>query len=131
MADLYDPLPDLADLVAASVHENAIPSAVRLASKLRVMPESGAKVIEARLREAIPVPRTPADADAFPLTCEWCNAAPATHLLIVDVKAQGSRAAKRSEHRICAANAHSCSVLPPSFVGYWLYELVPDHCEGV
>jgi hypothetical protein len=56
MPDHYDPLPDLADLVAASVHENAIPSAVRLASKLRVMPESGAKAIEARLREALTVP---------------------------------------------------------------------------
>jgi hypothetical protein len=56
MTGRYDPLPDLADLVAASVHENAIPSAVRLASKLRVMPESGVKVIEARLREALTVP---------------------------------------------------------------------------
>jgi hypothetical protein len=53
MTDNYDPLPDLADLVAASVHENAIPSAVRLAAKLRVMPESGVKAIEARIREAL------------------------------------------------------------------------------
>jgi hypothetical protein len=56
MADGYDPRPDLAALLAASVHENAIPSAARLASKLRVMPESGVKVIEARLREALTVP---------------------------------------------------------------------------
>jgi hypothetical protein len=55
MADGYDPRPDLAALLAASVHENAIPPAVRLASKLRITPESGAKLIEARLRE-VPSP---------------------------------------------------------------------------
>jgi hypothetical protein len=53
MTDRYDPLPDIADLLAASVHENAIPPAVRLAKRLRVTPESGAKLIEARICEAL------------------------------------------------------------------------------
>lgn len=53
MADRYDPIPDLAALLAASVHEAAIPSAYRLAVKLRITPESGAKAVEAKLREAL------------------------------------------------------------------------------
>lgn len=53
MPDRYDPIPDLAALLAASVHENAIPSAIRLASRLRISPESGAKLAEARICEAL------------------------------------------------------------------------------
>jgi hypothetical protein len=125
MADRYDPLPDLAALLAAAVHENAIPPAVRLASRLRITPESGAKAIEARLREAL-APHAPAGVDASPLACGWCGHAPATRLLITDVKAAGRLAAARYEEKVCASCAHQATVLPPELVGHWLYELVPD-----
>lgn len=69
-----------------------------------------------------------AEADLFPLTCEWCERAPATHLSVSDVNPQGSRSASRSEHMICAPCAHQVTILPPSFVGWWLYRLVPDNC---
>jgi hypothetical protein len=29
-----------------------------------------------------------------------------------------------------ASCAHQTLVLPPEFTGWWLFELVPDHCEG-
>lgn len=65
-------------------------------------------------------------ADLFPLTCAWCKNNPATHLLVTDVRLEGKPAAVRQEHRLCAACAHQPAVLPPSFVGWWLYKLVPD-----
>jgi len=68
----HDPLPDIADLVAASVHENAIPPAVRLAKMLRVTPESGAKLIEARICEAIAL-LYQAHADAVAAACLSCR----------------------------------------------------------
>ena len=85
MTDRYDPLPDLAALLAASVYEDAIPPAVRLSSKLRIRPESGAKLIEARICEALALlmterageMRAEAD-DHFPAT--WAGG----HALIVE-----------------------------------------------
>ena len=70
-----------------------------------------------------------AEADTFPLTCEWCMNSPATHLLVTDVRLNGKQAAARQEHRLCAPCAHQPTVLPPSFAGWWLFKLVPDHCE--
>ena len=70
-------------------------------------------------------------ADQFPLTCEWCLNSPATHLVITDVRPAGEQFADRHEHRVCAPCAHQTNVLPPSFVGWWLFRLVPDDCgEG-
>jgi hypothetical protein len=128
MPEQDDIIRDLAHLLAGSVHENAIPAACRLASRLRITPESGAKLIEARLREAL-APAAPTDPDASPLTCGWCRNSPATHLLITDVKAAGKQSADRYEEKVCAPCAHQTTVLPPSFVGYWLYELVPDQWD--
>lgn len=68
-------------------------------------------------------------ADRFPLTCGWCRNSPATHLLITDVKAAGKQSAVRHEEKVCAPCAHRTTVLPSCFVGFWLYELVPDHCD--
>ena len=79
------------------------------------------------LDEALPAP--PTEADEFPLTCEWCRNSPATHLLIADYRPEGKQAARRDEHKLCATCAHRTTVLPPSFVGWWLFELVPDHCD--
>lgn len=74
-------------------------------------------------------PAPAAEADLFPLTCEWCMNSPATHLLITDVQTKGKQGATRHETPICAPCAHRTTVLPPSFVGWWLYRLVPDNCE--
>ena len=69
------------------------------------------------------------EADLFPLTCGWCRNSPATHLVITDVKAAGRQSADRHKTEICATCAHQITILPPSFLAFWLYELVPDHCE--
>jgi hypothetical protein len=69
------------------------------------------------------------ETDLFPLTCQWCKSAPATHLVIADVKPAGRQASERQEWRLCNPCAHQTHVLPPSFTGWWLFELVPDHCE--
>lgn len=61
----------------------------------------------------------------FPLTCEWCRKAPATHLAVIDYRPQGKQAADRQEHKICEPCSGQCTLLPPSFVGFWLFELVP------
>lgn len=54
MADVYDPLPDLAALLAASVYMGGIPSEYRrLAKQLEITPESDAKAVEAKLRDAL------------------------------------------------------------------------------
>ena len=56
MADGYDPLPDLAALLAATVYMDGIPAAGRLARRLRITTETSFRVIEARLREALGEP---------------------------------------------------------------------------
>jgi hypothetical protein len=57
MADRYDPIPDLAALLAASVREDdPYAPAYRLAVKLRITPKTRVKVVEARLREALGEP---------------------------------------------------------------------------
>lgn len=53
MADCYDPLPDLAALVGASIYMEGIPAAYRLAVKLRITPGTAHREIEGRLREAL------------------------------------------------------------------------------
>lgn len=69
------------------------------------------------------------EADLFPFTCEWCRNSPATHLLITDMQPTGKQATTRHEAKVCGPCAHRVTVLPPSFVGWWLFRLVPDNCE--
>jgi len=78
------------------------------------------------LREEPAAQAAEPDADLFPHTCEWCSNSPATHLLIADYRPEGRQAAERQETRVCGTCAHGTTVLPPCFVGWWLFALVPD-----
>jgi hypothetical protein len=78
-----------------------------------------------RIGDAVP----PAEADLFPLTCEWCRNSPATHLLVDDARQAASGVTVRNEHRLCTPCAHQTTILPPFIVGWWLFRLVPDNCE--
>ena len=49
--------------------------------------------------------------------------------VLVDYQPKGRQAAIRQENRLCAGCAGQTTVLLPEFVGYWLYELVPDRCD--
>jgi hypothetical protein len=69
------------------------------------------------------------DAGQFPHTCEWCRNSPATHLVIIDYCPKGRQGAERTEGKVCADCGHRTTVLPPEFVGFWLYEMVPDRCD--
>lgn len=84
---------------------------------------------DAAVREALAAGLPPAGPDAFPLTCAWCKHAPATHLMITDTAPRDGRPAARHVHRLCAGCAHRHTYIPPRFVGRWLFQLVPDHCE--
>lgn len=64
------------------------------------------------------------DTDAFPLTCWWCKSSAATHLLVTDVRA-ADQSVQRNRWEVCDGCAGQTTVLPPEFVGYWLYKLVP------
>jgi hypothetical protein len=70
------------------------------------------------------------EADLFPLACGWCENGPVTHLAVIDVKAEGKPDAERGEYKLCTVCAHGITILPASWTAFWLYELVPDHCEG-
>jgi hypothetical protein len=128
-------LTEISALVAAAIVKGPVSLSVQLgpvAARLGGNCGTSPAAVETRLREVLGLGAgTPpgAEADLFPLTCWWCKNTPATHLLITDVQLRGRQAAERIEHRLCAACAHQTLVLPPEFTGWWLFELVPDHCE--
>lgn len=77
------------------------------------------------------VPRPPAEADSFPLTCAWCRNSPATHLLIADWLHQNRT--DRHQYMVCAECGHQATVAPCGVTGWWLFALMPDdpfQCEA-
>jgi hypothetical protein len=70
-------------------------------------------------------------AAGYPYTCEWCRHAPADHMAVYDFKVTRGKTV-RMQPMICGPCAHRATALPPEFVTWWLFCLVPDdgaRCE--
>jgi hypothetical protein len=73
------------------------------------------------------VARAESAAPPFPLTCEWCRSAPASHLLILD-RFRGSRTAHSICHRCAHRDVGRAREIAASPTSVWLFELHPDAC---
>jgi|HubBroStandDraft_4_1064222.scaffolds.fasta_scaffold1606046_1 hypothetical protein len=64
----------------------------------------------------------------YPLTCEFCKHAPATHLLVADLRGGQRRWLVCAEH--AAGNAETARTIARSPASAWLFALVPAGDPG-